>query len=146
MQPSPLATGSPLSYKLLGDAGKKGRGENGLKISQSSSYFGILIYKKRKKNRNESQDPTAGAGADEIPVSGCRTAALPPFLCSHASKLKLCGLCYLHHIFLSPGRRDGSSGRQNRTVWDCRRERGPISYSATPGEQWESPFLPRRHL
>lgn len=81
MQPSPLATGSPLSYKLLGDAGKKGRREKQLKnIPEQHSYFGILIYKKRKKNRNESQDPMASSGADEILVSGlqdCSTPSLP---------------------------------------------------------------------
>lgn len=98
MQPSPLATGSPLSYNLLGDGGKKGRGEKQLKnIPEQRSYFGILIYKKRKKNRNESQDPVASSGADEILASGCRTAALPPFLCSDASTLKLRGLRRLRH-------------------------------------------------
>lgn len=69
MQPSPLATGSPLGSQPLGDAGKKGRGKKKKKeklknIPVQRGYFGIFIYYLKKKGRNESRGPTASSGVD----------------------------------------------------------------------------------
>lgn len=58
MQPSPLATGSPLGSQPLGDAGKKGRGKKKKKeklknIPAQRGYFGIFIYYLKKKKKAE---------------------------------------------------------------------------------------------